>query len=80
MSKEIATDAAAIRAWKARWAAVNEFQEAELRALSAEEKFRQLESLFGLARVLGRDEEREAEAAVVRDRWMKLRRVLRGPA
>lgn len=79
MSKEIAGDAAAIRAWKARWTAVNEFQDAELRNLSVAERFRQIESLFGLAAALGKADDLEGDR-VVRERWMNLRHALRGTA
>jgi hypothetical protein len=81
VSKEIATDAAAIRAWKARWAAVNELQDAELRNLSLEERFDQLGDLYEVAVTLDPDGalDRE-EAARVRESWSRLRRVLRDRA
>jgi hypothetical protein len=78
MANTTVTDGAALRAWKARWEAVNEFQEAELRNLSPEERFDQLGDLYELALILDPDGalDRE-EAASVRETWSKLRRVLR---
>jgi hypothetical protein len=78
VSKEIAEDVAAIRAWKARWTAVNEFQDAELRNLSLEERFDQLGDLYELALALDPDGALDqGEAASVRESWSRLRRVLR---
>ncbi|MBI2941071.1 MAG: hypothetical protein HYY04_11605 [Chloroflexi bacterium] len=65
-------------AFKARWKAVNAAEIEELRATPPERKLRQLASLMATARALGWDEALAAEEAEVRERWIKLKRVLGG--
>ncbi len=60
--------------FRARWAAVNAFQDVELQRLTPDERLDQLLQLFEL-RTLVRDDPRDAgELAAVRKRWAKLRR------
>jgi hypothetical protein len=63
-----------IRDWRRRWAAVNEWQTRELRALSDEDRARQLADLFRFAASLPADTWAAREDRVVRLRWNRLRR------
>lgn len=65
-------------AFKARWAAANEAELAELRATSPEQKARQLAALMASARGLGWGEAPQAEVEAVRERWRRLRQARRG--
>jgi hypothetical protein len=62
-----------IRAWQARWFAVNAQREAEVRGMSAMDKARQVSIMMQtrLSPVMTR--KREAEVAEIRRRWAKLR-------
>ncbi len=60
--------------FRARWAAVNAFQNEELRRLTPDERFRQLEGLYMLKDSLNEDPKAEEELAAVRARWAEIRR------
>lgn len=62
------------RAWKARWNAVSERQNRELRRLSMTRRLQDFRSLFALAASSRRDPLDEKETAEVRKRWALLRR------
>jgi len=61
-------------AFRARWAAVNEIQDEELRRLSVDERFDQLLQLFELRTFVRDDPKADEELADVRRRWAELRR------
>jgi hypothetical protein len=71
-------DAAAIRAWKARWKHVTDREIEELRALSIEDRLSHLVSLFRFRSGLGEDPFDEDEIERTRKRWNLLRRRARG--
>jgi hypothetical protein len=58
----------------ARWRLVNDAEREELRSTPVEVKARQLASLMGMAVALGWTEALAAEAAEVRERWIRLRK------
>jgi hypothetical protein len=60
------------RAWMERWKIVNEFTDAEARAKTPEERFRDLEMLFASASLFPRPIDEEQETQRVRDLWMRL--------
>lgn len=68
----------AARALRARWRIVNVRERHELRATTHGEKLRQLVGLFESARAFGWDRVQADEEDVVRARWRRLRRALRG--
>jgi|AMFO01.1.fsa_nt_gi hypothetical protein len=77
MGKSRITKASA-RRFKERWAAMNEAEKAELRSASPSLKLRQLASLMASAKALSGRRKSASGAALVRRRWMRLRRVLGG--
>lgn len=62
-------------AWKERWRLVRQRQIEEQRAMTIEERLRQLDAMFVLAHELGWDESLAAEEEGVRERWSRLRRL-----
>ncbi len=60
--------------FRARWAAVNAFQNEELRRLTPDERFQQLEGLYMLKDSFNEDPKAEEELAAVRKRWAEIRR------
>lgn len=60
--------------FRARWAAVNAFQNEELRRLTPDERFQQLEGLYMLKDSFNEDPKAEEELAAVRRRWAEIRR------
>ena len=64
-------------AWKARYELVNALELEELRTTPPEIKLQQLASLFAMALGMGWDKQLEAEKAMVRDRWIRWRRMYR---
>ena len=63
------------RTYAERWRTVNEREREELRAMTPAEKFGQVEALYAFAKALDRSRSpaEEAEKAVVRARWRRLR-------
>lgn len=66
-----------VRAWMARWEIVNQRTIEEVRALTPEEKFRQLETLVASASLFPSAVDDEDEDRRVRDLWMRLRALSR---
>ncbi|MBI1831418.1 MAG: hypothetical protein HYR84_08210 [Planctomycetes bacterium] len=64
------------RAFKKRWKLVNEREKEELRTTSIEVKWRQFNTLLRWAQAFDWSFEL-AEAAAVRERWMRLRKAYR---
>ena len=64
------------RAYAQRWELVNDREGEELRAMTHEQKLRQLAALMASAKALGWDEALDAEDAEVRERWQRLREIL----
>jgi hypothetical protein len=62
-----------MKTWKARWEAVNERQDLELRRLSVAQRLRGFRSLFALSASSRRDPLDEQETAAVRKTWARLR-------
>jgi hypothetical protein len=62
-------------AWKERWRLVREKEIEEQRAMTIEERLRQLDAMFVLAHELGWDEALAAEEEEVRERWGRLHRL-----
>jgi hypothetical protein len=60
------------RAWMERWKIVNEFTMNEVRALTPEQKFEQLELLVASADLFPQPVDDEEENQRVRDLWMRL--------
>ena len=61
-------------AWKDRWKLVREKEIEELKAMTIEERLRQLDTMFALARELGWDKQLAAEEEEARERWSRLHR------
>lgn len=70
------------KAFRRRWAAANAVSHREARALTPEDRLRELDALSLFARSVerGPDLRRIAEERRVRARWNRLRRALRGIA
>jgi len=68
---------AQVVAWRDRWRLVHDKEIEELRAMTIEERLRQLDTMFVLARELGWDEALAAEEEEVRERWSRLYRLWR---
>ncbi|NIA14403.1 MAG: hypothetical protein GWP08_09995 [Nitrospiraceae bacterium] len=66
--------------FRRRWQAVARAERAELRALTPEQRLRQLEALMASVDSMGWSEELAAEEAVVRERWLRLKGVPREEA
>jgi len=64
------------RAFRKRWEAINAAEREELRAMSMEEKLRQLAALMASRDLFDRTEEMKGEAEV-RERWNRLRKAFR---
>ena len=62
-----------VRAWMARWEIVNQHTTEEVRALTPEAKFRQLEMLVASASLFPPAADDEEENQRVRELWMRLR-------
>jgi hypothetical protein len=67
-------NAADVKAWKARWEAVNQFEIEELRRASTKLRLQQLATLMFAAQTQHRSSKDALEEAEVRARWMALRR------
>ncbi len=67
-----------LRAWKARWKMVNDFELEELRRTPMSEKSRALAVLMNTAHQLGWQPSTEAEIEEVRNRWIRLKRIALG--
>lgn len=63
-----------IASLRARWAAVNAIQDEELRRLSVDERFDQLQQLYELRSSVRVDPKADEELDAVRRRWAELRR------
>ena len=61
-----------------RWEMVRDAEVRELRRTPMETKLQQLASLMASRHIFGPEPDREAETRVVRERWARLRRALRG--
>ena len=62
-----------VQAWRDRWKAVNDFQEAEQRASTMEQRWREANGLRLLAVELALPlDTRDAEAEAVSRRWVRL--------
>jgi len=70
MQKMTAKDA---QEWRDRWRVVNAHRAAEVRAMTADEKIRQLAELMSAPVSAERVKSRAAEVEIVRQRWAKLR-------
>ena len=66
--------AAEVKAWKARWEAVNRFEIEELRRTPVELKLQQLASLMFSAKPRRSDRKQASENDRVRSHWVALRR------
>ena len=66
------------KAFAERWKLINDAEIEELRRTPIEVKFQQLAALMASARTLGWQTTDEAEVNRVRERWCRLRRMLRG--
>lgn len=63
-----------VREYRARWQAVSEVEEAELRQATLEERWARLNAIVRMAMALGVDLDAEREdEAVVRERWVRLK-------
>lgn len=62
-----------VRKWKENWRAVNAREVEELRAMTPDEKFRQLESLMASVDAFGWREQLEEGVEEVRERWHRIR-------
>lgn len=70
------TDVKAIKEYKARWEAVAEIERAELRALTLEQRWRQLTLLFRFAQQVSKVQltaQEGQDVIEVRERWNKLK-------
>jgi hypothetical protein len=65
-------------AFRKRWQLVNAREEEELRATSIEVKWQQFNTLLRWARQFGWSEALKEGEAEVRERWIRLRKVLGG--
>lgn len=65
------------RDWMGRWQIVNENERLELRNTTIETKLHQLAAMMAMAEGLGWDTSTDAEIHVVRDRWARLKRIMR---
>ena len=63
-------------AYRERWAAVEAFEKAELRAATMDAKLRQLSALMASRSLFVADPERERGTQQVRERWALLRKAL----
>ncbi len=63
-----------IRAWIDRWKLVNEFVIQEARALSPEDRFRELDFLFRSRGLFRWPTDEQAGIPEVRRRWLRLKR------
>jgi len=70
-------DKADIRAWMARWKIVNDFERDELRRTPIETKVRQLAAMMAMALRLDWQTSTEAELKLIRERWVRLKKVMR---
>lgn len=66
-------DAAAVRKYRDRWQAVAEIEQRELRAMTAEDHWRQLNSLVRFARETGLDVSTDDPEIDVWQRWARLK-------
>jgi hypothetical protein len=62
-------DRAQALAWKEQWKLVRDKEIEELRAMTIEERLRQIDTMFVLARELGWDRHFAAEEQAARQRW-----------
>lgn len=70
------TDTKAIKEYKARWEAVAEIERTELRALTLEQRWRQLTLLFRFAQQISKVQiaaEEGKDVIEVRERWNRLK-------
>lgn len=61
------------QAWQRRWRTVNAHRVVEVRAMSMDEKVRQLSELMSMHVSAKWIQKREAEVQTIRQRWAKLR-------
>ena len=66
------------REYLSRWKLVREAEAEELRAVGLETKLQQLSVLMASHALFSSDPRREIELQKVRDRWLRIRQVLRG--
>jgi len=62
-----------VRFYKKRWKAVEEIERQELRSASMEDRWRQLNAIWRLAKGLGLSFDPDPGEAEVRRRWAKLK-------
>ena len=62
-----------IRFYKERWKAVEEIERQELRAMTPEESWRQINWLWGIGKALGFSFEPDESEFEVYERWAKLK-------
>jgi uncharacterized protein YabN with tetrapyrrole methylase and pyrophosphatase domain len=65
------------RAFRRRWEAINAAEREELRAMSMEDKLRQLAALMASRELFSWTDEMRNEEAEVRERWDRLRKAYR---
>jgi hypothetical protein len=63
-----------VKAWKARWEAVNRFEFEELRRTPTKLRLQQLATLMFAAQTQRSNRKRDREDAQVQSRWVALRR------
>lgn len=63
-----------IKKFKQRWQTINNFQDNELRKLSLQQKFYQLNYIIRLAMGMQLDFREDSEKRTVRSRWIFLKR------
>jgi hypothetical protein len=66
------------RAYLQRWELLREVEAAELRRTPMETKLRQLAALMAARDVFGPEPDREEQVLLVRERWARIKRALRG--
>ncbi len=62
-----------VRAWKKNWEAINALEAEELRAMTPDEKLRQLAALMESVDAMGWRDELEEGVEEVRERWHRIR-------
>ena len=65
------------RAWMDRWKIVNDFEREELRRTPIETKVRQLAAMMAMALRLDWHTSTDAELRLIRERWVRLKKVMR---
>jgi hypothetical protein len=74
LARKASMTKADVRAWAARWQLVNDYERAELRRTSLDQKIRQLAALMASVAELGWDDVLAANEVEALTRWKQLRR------